>query len=69
MRHYRMNGGGLAERAHYFARMRNLARQEAEAFVAQREEAGYPLLKGNFTRQICSSTGNLQFLKNIKTFT
>jgi glycyl-tRNA synthetase len=37
---------GVTERAHYFARMRNLARQEAEAFVAQREEAGYPLLKG-----------------------
>jgi glycyl-tRNA synthetase len=37
---------GVTERAHYFARMRNLARQEAETYVAQREEAGYPLLKG-----------------------
>jgi glycyl-tRNA synthetase len=37
---------GVTERASYFARMRSLARQEAEAYVAQREKAGYPLLKG-----------------------
>lgn len=37
---------GVTERAHYFARMRNLARQVAETFIAQREDAGYPLIKG-----------------------
>ncbi len=36
---------GVTERAHYFARMRSLSRQVAEAYLRQREEMGYPLLK------------------------
>ncbi|RLC77637.1 MAG: glycine--tRNA ligase subunit alpha, partial [Chloroflexi bacterium] len=35
---------GVAERAYYFARMRDLARQAAHAYVKQREEAGFPWL-------------------------
>ena len=35
---------GVTERARYFARMRELARAVAEAFVKQREEMGFPLL-------------------------
>jgi len=37
---------GVTERARYFARMRELARKVAEAYLKQREELGYPLLKG-----------------------
>ena len=36
---------GVTERAHYFARMRDLARLISVAFVAQREEMGHPWLK------------------------
>lgn len=36
---------GVTERARYFARMRELARAVAEAYVKQREEMGFPLLK------------------------
>ena len=36
---------GVTERAHYFARMRNLSRQVAEAYAQLRKELGYPLLK------------------------
>ena len=36
---------GVTERASYFARMRDLSRQVATAFLAQRESAGYPFLK------------------------
>ncbi len=36
---------GVTERAKYFARMRNLSREVAKAFVAQRESLGHPLLK------------------------
>ncbi|HID64468.1 MAG TPA: glycine--tRNA ligase subunit beta, partial [Anaerolineae bacterium] len=36
---------GVTERAHYFARMRDLARQVAQAYVTQREEMGFPGLK------------------------
>ena len=36
---------GVTERAAFFARMRGLARQVAEAFVAQRERMGFPLLQ------------------------
>ncbi len=36
---------GVTERAHYFARMRDLARQISVAYVAQREEMGHPWLK------------------------
>jgi glycyl-tRNA synthetase len=36
---------GVTERAHYFARMRDLSMEVAQAYVAQREEIGYPGLK------------------------
>jgi len=36
---------GVTERAHYFARMRNLARQVAEVYIQQRQDLDYPLLK------------------------
>ena len=36
---------GVTERAHYFARMRDLAREVAQAYVKQREEMGFPGLK------------------------
>ncbi len=35
---------GVTERAKYFARMRDLSRRVAQAFVAQRQELGHPLL-------------------------
>ncbi len=34
---------GVTERANYFRRMRNMSRAVAQAFVAQREEKGYPI--------------------------
>ena len=33
----------VTERAHYIGRVRNLSKLCAEAYVAQREERGYPL--------------------------
>jgi glycyl-tRNA synthetase len=36
---------GVTERAHYFARMRDLSREVAQAYVTQREEMGHPGLK------------------------
>jgi glycyl-tRNA synthetase len=36
---------GVTERARYFARMRDIARAVSEAYVKQREEMGFPLLK------------------------
>jgi glycyl-tRNA synthetase len=36
---------GVTERASYFARMRDLSRQVAAAFLEQREGAGYPFLE------------------------
>jgi glycyl-tRNA synthetase len=36
---------GVTERASYFARMRDLSRQVAAAFLEQRESAGYPFTK------------------------
>jgi glycyl-tRNA synthetase len=36
---------GVTERAYFFHRMRNMTREVAKAFVAQRESLGYPLLK------------------------
>ena len=36
---------GVTERAGYFARMRRLSHQVARAFVGQREQSGFPLLK------------------------
>jgi len=35
----------VSERTGYIARIRNLARQTARAYVAKREELGFPLLK------------------------
>jgi len=35
---------GVTERAHYFARMRNLTHKVAEAYLAQREQLGFPLM-------------------------
>ncbi len=37
---------GVTERTHYIARVRALARRVAEAYLKQREEMGYPLLRG-----------------------
>jgi glycyl-tRNA synthetase alpha chain len=37
---------GVTERTHYIARVRALARRVAEGFLKQREELGYPLLRG-----------------------
>lgn len=36
---------GVTERAHYFARMRELARRVSEAWLAQRESLDYPLMR------------------------
>lgn len=36
---------GVTERAFYFGRMRRLSHQVAKAFVSQREDLGFPLLK------------------------
>ncbi len=36
---------GVAERARYFARMRDMARQVAVAYVQQREELGFPFIE------------------------
>ena len=36
---------GVTERAHYFARMRNLTHQVAEAYLSQRQDMGFPMLK------------------------
>lgn len=37
---------GVSERASYIVRVRNMARKIAKAYVKQREEKGFPLLKG-----------------------
>ena len=36
----------VSERTGYIARVRNLARRSAQAFLKQREELGFPLLAG-----------------------
>ncbi|RME42154.1 MAG: glycine--tRNA ligase [Chloroflexi bacterium] len=36
---------GVTERARYFARMRELAKRVSEAWIAERESLGYPLMK------------------------
>ncbi len=38
---------GVSERANYIGRVRNLAKLCAEAYLAQREKMGFPLLKNN----------------------
>lgn len=42
---------GVTERAGYFARMRRLSHEVAKAFVAQRDELGFPLMKYMPARQ------------------
>jgi glycyl-tRNA synthetase len=42
---------GVTERAGYFARMRRLSHEAAKAFVAQRDELGFPLMKYMPARQ------------------
>ena len=42
----------VAERTRYIARIRNIARKVAEAYVNQRESMGYPLLKDQSTNEI-----------------
>ncbi|MFI3209760.1 MAG: glycine--tRNA ligase subunit alpha [Peptostreptococcaceae bacterium] len=37
---------GVSQRASFIGRVRNMAKNVAESFVKQREELGYPLLKG-----------------------
>jgi glycyl-tRNA synthetase len=46
---------GVTERARYFARMRELARAVAEAYLEQREEMGYPFLE---RRGVVASQGS-----------
>ncbi|MEN8098163.1 MAG: glycine--tRNA ligase subunit beta, partial [Chloroflexota bacterium] len=40
---------GVTERATYFRRMRNIARRVSRAYVAQREEMGFPFIKEQIT--------------------
>jgi glycyl-tRNA synthetase alpha chain len=40
---------GVTERQRYIGRVRGLARAVAEAYLAQRETMGFPLLKGQST--------------------
>ena len=40
----------VTERASYIGRVRNVAKICAEAYVAQRERLGYPMLKGGADR-------------------
>jgi len=49
---------GVTERAHYFRRMRNLTRQVAQAYVAQREEMGFPFLKRQKARDKKQEAGS-----------
>ncbi len=42
---------GVTERASYFARMRDLAREVAQAYLEQRQRLEYPLLRGAGTRK------------------
>lgn len=45
------NAISVAERQNYIFRVRNLARKAAEAYSAQREEMGYPLIKDEEKRK------------------
>jgi len=53
---------GVTERATYFRRMRDLSRQVAEAYAAQRERMGYPWLKevSGSRLQVSGSAANLK---------
>ncbi len=42
---------GVTERAAYFGKMRNLAREVAESYVKQREALGFPMLKEAISHQ------------------
>jgi glycyl-tRNA synthetase alpha chain len=42
----------VTERTQYIARVRNLARLSAEAYLQQRESMGFPLLKKNTNESI-----------------
>ena len=42
----------VTQRAHFFARMRDLSRQMAAAYLRRREELGYPLLQREATRLV-----------------
>jgi len=48
---------GVTERAHYFGRMRDLAREISLAYVAQRKEMGHPWLKSVSDSKTGGSTG------------
>ena len=65
---------GVTERAHYFARMRDLAHHVSAAYVAQREEMGHPWLtqqeskpKRKVTKENEPLTGATTFLLEIGT--
>jgi glycyl-tRNA synthetase len=49
---------GVTERARYFVRMRDQARQVAALFGKQREELGYPLLKRTATPSVVAPWAN-----------
>lgn len=51
---------GVTERAGYFGRMRRLSHRVAKAYVAQREEQGFPLLKYMPPKPAASESPNLQ---------
>ena len=50
---------GVTERARFFARMRDLSRRVAEAFVKQREDLGHPLLEPEKSESRAIKTGDL----------
>ena len=43
----------VAERTRYIGRIRNIARQVAQHYVAQREAMGWPLLKEKVAEALC----------------
>ena len=51
---------GVTERAHYFHRMRTLARQVSEQYLAQREEMGFPLVTERVEEETAVHTPTLQ---------
>ena len=50
---------GVTERARFFARMRDLSRRVAEAFVKQREDLGHPLLEPEKSESRAIKAGDL----------
>ena len=57
---------GVTERANFFARMRGLARQVAEAYLKEREAEGFPLM-GKFHPSLRRAPAAVQ--KSVKKFT